>query len=112
MMHKIRKTGEVIYVVAYNCDTERKDTDRVSYVDSSGIEHVNEKLNYYWDLEILSDDSKIDNLIDWDKELIEASKLILSSSINKFDNFKESVEYSIECASYLIDELKNRINGD
>lgn len=108
MKHRIRKTGEIITVISYNSDTVRKETDSVSYIDSSGIEHVKERLNYYWDLEELPSESKID----WDKELIDASKLILSSSINRFDKYKDSVKYSINCASYLINKLRDRMDNN
>jgi len=52
MKAKIRKTGEIVDVICYNtCSTIRSHQDYVSYIDSNGIEHDRESLNYYWDFE-------------------------------------------------------------
>lgn len=50
MKRKIRKTGEIIDVISFSGSTTRNDVlDRISYIDSNGIEHLNEYLNYFWD---------------------------------------------------------------
>ena len=54
MKCRIKKTGEIVDVISLSCDTERKPTDTVDYIDSKGVEYHNEKLNYYWDLEPIS----------------------------------------------------------
>lgn len=52
MKAKIRKTGEIVDVIGSNhCSTIRSHQDYVSYIDSKGIEHDRESLNYYWDFE-------------------------------------------------------------
>ena len=52
MKAKIRKTGEIVDVICCNhCSTIRSHQDYVSYIDSKGIEHDRETLNYYWDFE-------------------------------------------------------------
>lgn len=52
MKAKIRKTGEIVDIICYNtCSTIRSHQDYVSYIDSKGIEHDRESLNYYWDFE-------------------------------------------------------------
>lgn len=58
MKHRIRKTGEIVDIVSYSCDTIRDSSDRVSYIDSKGIEHPSEKLNLYWDLEEINWEEK------------------------------------------------------
>lgn len=52
MKARIRKTGEIVDVICSNhCSTIRSHQDYVSYIDSKGIEHDRESLNYYWDFE-------------------------------------------------------------
>ena len=49
---RIRKTGEVVEVIAYMGNTDRNEyVDYVSYIDSKGVEHHREQLNLFWDLE-------------------------------------------------------------
>ena len=48
MKARIRKTGEIVDVIAHNhCSTIRSSQDYVSYIDSNGVEHDRESLNYY-----------------------------------------------------------------
>ena len=50
MKAKIRKTGEIVDIICYNnCSTIRSHQDSVSYIDSKGVEHDRESLNYYWE---------------------------------------------------------------
>ena len=52
MKARIRKTGEIVDVICYNnYSTIRSHQDNVSYIDSKGLEHDRESLNYYWDFE-------------------------------------------------------------
>jgi hypothetical protein len=51
MKAKIRKTGEIVDVISFNCSTIRNSLDYVSYIDSKGVEHDRESLNFYWDFE-------------------------------------------------------------
>ena len=50
---KLRKTGEVVYVVGHNGENDkRRKTDWVSYIDANMVEHQMEKgLNLAWDFE-------------------------------------------------------------
>ena len=52
MKAKYRKTGEIVDIICYGeCSpTKRSPLDWVSYVDSHGVEHV-ENLHYYFDFE-------------------------------------------------------------
>ena len=66
MKKRIRKTGEVVDVISYyNCYcSERDTTDSVSYIDSKGAEHHNERgLNLWWDFEDVEEAPSTD--IDW-----------------------------------------------
>lgn len=52
MKAKLRKTGEIVDVICFsNCSTIRNSLDYVSYIDSKGVEHDRELLNFYWDFE-------------------------------------------------------------
>lgn len=57
MKTKIRKTGEIVDIICYNCSTIRSHQDYVSYIDTKGIEHDRESLNYYWDFEPIETDT-------------------------------------------------------
>jgi hypothetical protein len=52
----IRKTGEEITIISYGGGIDRSDVfDYVSYIDSHGVEHPREKLNFYWDIEVVNE---------------------------------------------------------
>ena len=53
MKAKNRKTGEIVDVISFSNTTTRFDSSFVSYIDSKGIEHEAERLNYFWDFEPL-----------------------------------------------------------
>ena len=53
MKARNRKTGEIVDVISYSDDTTRFNSSFVSYIDSKGIEHEAERLNYFWDFEPL-----------------------------------------------------------
>ena len=52
-----RKTGEIVDIIFYSQLSEagRSSQDYVSYIDSNGVEHEKENLNYYWDFEPIDD---------------------------------------------------------
>ena len=108
MKLKIRKTGEIVDVISFSCDTERKPTDVVDYIDSKGVEHPNEKFNYYWDLEPIH----ISN-IDWEQRRYEIAKDVLCALIETHYNSKDDSrlpsvwDVAIGEANLLIRLLKN-----
>lgn len=51
MKARIRKTGEIVDIICLSGSTIRSSQDTVSYIDSNGVEHDSESLNYYWDFE-------------------------------------------------------------
>lgn len=58
MKARNRKTGEVVDIISYSqlSAAERcPGQDYVSYIDSQGVEHYKEDLNYYWDFEPIDD---------------------------------------------------------
>lgn len=66
MKAKIRKTGEIVDVISYSGSTIRNEyIDKVSYIDSRGVEHDRETLNYYWDFEQIDVKEDAFPKIDW-----------------------------------------------
>ena len=75
MKKRIRKTGEIVDVIAYYnlMGAERDSNDSISYIDSKGEEHHHEKgLNLWWDFEDVEEVPRTD--IDWDQRRYEISK--------------------------------------
>lgn len=58
MKARNRKTGEIVDIICYGdvSATKRSSLDWVNYIDSQGVEHIGEKLNYYWDFEPIEED--------------------------------------------------------
>ena len=126
MKAKIKKTGEIVDVICYNhYATIRSHQDYVSYIDSKGIEHDRESLNYYWDFEPI----ETANDEHWqdvrEKAAISAMQgtiTILSSSDryafkdivvegyrgNEKTYPKEIAQFAVACADALIEELKKK----
>ena len=60
MKGKIRKTGEEITIVSYGGGIDRSDVlDYVSYIDSEGVGHPREKMNLYWDVEVVNTNEEL-----------------------------------------------------
>lgn len=60
MKARNRKTGEIVDIIFYSqiSATGRSSQDYVSYIDSKGVEHEKENLNYYWDFEEVGVDTQ------------------------------------------------------
>lgn len=105
MKKRLRKTGEIVDVITYDnayC-SERSDTDSVSYIDSKGIEHPNERgLNIWWDFEDL--DEVLSTDIDWERRRYEISKSVLPC-FRDGSNVWLSAEEAAKCAVYYADAL-------
>lgn len=116
MKAKIRKTGEIVDIIAFNhCSTIRSSEDFVSYIDSQGIEHDRESLNYYWDFEPI--DTPNEDLILWqevrERAAIAAMQGITSNSCIVRDMGSERVIKSIATtaiclADALVEQLKTK----
>ncbi|MBR6806138.1 MAG: hypothetical protein IKM47_06460 [Bacteroidaceae bacterium] len=118
MKAKFRKTGELVDIISYNGNTDRNDVlDSVSYIDSKGVEHSREKLNIYWDFEIIQETSIAPNT-DWNQIKIQAAigamqAMIANSSeidyrgisVYKID-CEEIAERAVKYACALVEKLK------
>lgn len=107
--YRIRKTGEVVDVISYRGSTQRNEycQDKVSFIDSNGIEHPDAHMNLYWDFEQI-DDNKIDLMkkeIDWEQRRYEIAKAVLPEAIRIFEN-SDPVEIAVSYADDLIKKLK------
>lgn len=111
----IRKTGEIVEIISYSGNTNRNDVlDSVSYIDSKGVEHPREKLNFYWDFEVIQEESKrlyCQPEVNWRQVKIQAAigamQVILTSRIN-YDKPSEIAYQAANYASALVRELKER----
>lgn len=109
MKVKFRKTGEIVDIISYSGNTDRNDVlDRVSYIDSNGVEHPREKLNLYWDFESIQETSIAPNT-DWQQVTNQAAIGAMQVMLTKQDVqlFVEDIaEFSVKYARALVDELK------
>lgn len=111
MKARIRKTGEVVEIITYSGGTTRNECiDRVSYIDSKGVEHDRQPLNYYWDFEQITDD-KEDNSqkTDWDKVRVQASIGAMQVLLGRTNCciYKDIAAQAVGYADALVKELKN-----
>ena len=109
MKKRIRKTGEIVDVIAwYNMlGAERDENDSVSYIDSKGNECVKvEGLNLAWDFEDVKE--VFSNDIDWkqmkNKAAISALQGFAASP--QIVSIETLVRWSVGVADALIAELK------
>lgn len=115
MKYKIRKTGEIVDVIAYSnpMGAYRTSEDCVSYIDSKGSEHPREKGNIHWDFEELVDDTRATE-IDWEQRRYEIAKAAMQGRLsNQYGDilvgerdFEGVAVSSVEFADALIKELK------
>jgi hypothetical protein len=111
MKAKIRKTGEIVDVISYCGDVSRNATlDCVSYIDSQGIEHEKEKLNYFWDFEEVEITSPND--IDWEQRKYEIAKEAMLRMIDPkmlTQKYGLMAKNACEFANELVNKLKEHI---
>lgn len=128
MKARIKKTGEIVDVITYNqCSTIRSSQDFVSYIDSKGVEHDRESLNYYWDFESIEAD--VINNEHWNDVRERAAIAAMQGTITMLSSndrytfryvvaggFRgdkhaypnEIAEFAVACANALIEELKKK----
>ena len=82
---KIRKTGEIVYVVASNGEADkRRKTDWVSYIDANLGEHEMVKgLNLAWDFEEVSDYEEKERIRAYETHLCVFSGMAMQGLIQK-----------------------------
>lgn len=107
MKARDRYTDETVEIISYCGTTQRnEDVDRVSYIDSKGQEHPNEKLNYYWDFEPIANSR---SEIDWEQRRYEVAKtamLGLMAGHHTIYSADKLPAVAIEYADALINKLK------
>ena len=130
MKKRIRKTGEIVDVVSFNnfYQSERDDSDQVSYIDSKGVEHHHVRgLNLWWDFEdIPIEDTRIPNF-DWEQRRYEIAKTMMhaiylddgnaeradKSGLGfEYKDFQSSAKEAVRFADALIAELKKGGNNE
>ena len=107
MKKRIRKTGEIVDVINYYnlMSSERDTNDSVSYIDSKGVEHPNEKgLNLWWDFEDVEEAKSTD--IDWKQCRYEIAKEVFASIYDFTIDRINFAKYAVDAADALIAELK------
>lgn len=111
MKKRIRKTGEIVDVIAwYNLmGAERDMNDSVSYIDSKGNECAKvEGLNLAWDFEDVEDVLSTD--IGWKQVRIKAAISALQGFCSNSETYNDDdyllADWSVSCADALIAELK------
>lgn len=118
MKKRFRKTGEIVDIIDWFnfYRTERDKEDTVSYVDSKGVEHHNERgLNLWWDFEDIEAISGTG--IDWEQRKYEIAKEMLKLTCNfqqlNIDGIStrrivkpDAARIAVEYADILIAELK------
>lgn len=105
---RIRKTGEIVDVISFNGRTRRDSIlDKVSYIDSIGVEHVDVHMNLYWDFEQVDDkiENPIKQEINWEERRYEIAKAVLPEAIRIFENSDPAV-MAVSYADNLIKMLK------
>lgn len=76
MKARIRKTGEIVDVIAFKSSEACPEKDWVRYVDSEGLDLIQE-LNALEDLEVI--DKTEDKAVDWEQRRYDLAKRYLSS---------------------------------
>lgn len=115
MKKRIRKTGEIVDVITYKnlYLPERHCSDSVSYIDSKGVEHLNEKgLNLWWDFEDVEEVPRTD--IDWEQRRYEIAKTVVHGQltgpiidgVDPNPSITDLAKLAVKIADALIAELK------
>lgn len=110
MKAKIRKTGEIVDIICYGGNPNRRsnELDYVYYIDSQGVEHTEyNHLNYYWDFEPI----EIANNEHWQgvRERAAIAAMGVMSFIDSIDyNIETIARLAVEQADALIEELKKK----
>lgn len=126
MKAKIRKTGEVVDIISFsNCSTIRNHQDYVSYIDSKGVEHDRESLNFYWDFEPIETQTNEHWQDIRERAAIAAMQgaITILGSSDRYafrdvvaEGFRgdkktypnEIAEFAVACAKSLVEELKKK----
>ena len=94
----IRKTGEEITIVSFYGNSDRREPllDYVSYIDSNGVEHPRERMNLYWDVEVINEQKElIEQQVKNAKLALEGANRNLENILNKREMVAMNVFVSI-----------------
>lgn len=109
MKARIRKTGEIVDVIAFKSSEACPEKDWVRYVDSEGLDIIQE-LNALEDLEVI--DKTEDKAVDWEQRRYEIAKEMMAAFLSNSNRevyegaFKTQAEYAVAFADALIAKLK------
>lgn len=100
MKYRLRKTDELVEIVAWETAEKgaRNENDWVSYIDSSGVEHIKEHLTLEWDFVI---DSPFEKIISGG----------FGSGLDKYDPW-ESRRYELVKEYVMRDLANDKVNAD
>lgn len=112
---RIRKTGEIVYVVANNGESDkRRKTDWVSYIDANFGEHERVAgLNLAWDFEDIKDYEEREEIRAYQSHLCMFSGMVMQSLIREDEKLYSKVtidgiaKLSVEYGKALCAELDN-----
>lgn len=109
MKARNRKTGEIVDIIFYSSLSEagRSSQDYVSYIDSKGVEHEKESLNYYWDFEPIDDTQDED--LHWQNVKERAAIAALQGLLANPKLIKEHRDYLILDAKIYAEELVEKL---
>lgn len=115
LKYRLRKTDELVDIVAWKTAEKgaRSESDWVSYIDASGVEHIKEHLTLEWDFVIQTP---------FEKGFFDALKPDLPTfdpwESRRFELVKEyvlgkdkSVGYAVSAADEIISALRDPKNG-
>jgi len=111
LKYRIRKTDEPVEIVAWETADKgaRSESDWVSYIDASGVEHIKEHLTLEWDFVIQTPFEKViaggfgsglDKYDHWEARRYELVKEFVMKGL------AESATDAVAMADKLIEELK------
>lgn len=104
MKARIRKTGEIVDVIDYDCSHKNNNEHFVAYTDARRKYHFKEGTNLYEDFDILPDNLRYD--IDWEERRYEIAKEAVRGVALNADCFtKKEIETTVNNALKLADNL-------
>lgn len=122
MKARIRKTGEIVDVIAFKYSEACPEKDWVRYVDSEGLDLIQE-LNALEDLEVI--DKTEDKAVDWEQRRYDLAKSAMNGILSNENEVgfacseatrygknekhtipKDIAQYAVACADALIEELR------
>jgi hypothetical protein len=113
MKARRRSNGELVDIVSFSGSSIRTSLDFVSFIDSNGVEHDRESLNYYWDFEPIETSPIETSYSDHWQDVRERAAIAAMQGVMNFfgsiDYNRETIaKLAVEQANALIEELKKK----